>query len=201
MVFTFNIFGLNSAYDESLLKEFIFKLKIKDISKFTKTALLNDFQIENNYTTMEYNSLVNEEDESCKYYHNRICDMEFIKNKWISIDINRHYPIINNSNKEDIFIIDKTVLNNLLKNIKSIFQDKFSIENIFYSNVGYLIFKIILRAIKVGEIKENLIGINLKVLKDDIRNEAKKNLLIKDNFNFLELKINDYLVYYVSTDL
>lgn len=127
--------------------------------------------------------------------------MEFIKNRWLSLDLNKQQINYQVHNTNEYFIIDKTILNNLMKNIRSIFQDKFSIENIYYSNVGYLIFKIVLKAIKLGEIKENLIGIKLKISDKEICNEAKKNLLISDNFNFLELQINDILVYYISTDL
>jgi hypothetical protein len=66
------------------------------------------------------------------------------------------------------------------------------------------VFKIYLKAIKVGELKDKKeIGINIKIReKDDfIINEIKKNDLLFEKRNVFECRIDDILIFYFTHDL
>ena len=68
-----------------------------------------------------------------------------------------------------------------------------------YENVGIIIFKVFLKAVKVGEInnKKN-IGINIKIKgrNDMIKNEIRKNNLIFERREVVEIKVGDIILYY-----
>ena len=117
------------------------------------------------------------------YDKKRDCEVEHLKNSWCGI---------NQIENSDIVI----------QNIKNIFIDNFQVENIFFDDVGYYIFKIVLKAIKEGLTygKDNNIGILIKIFKEGeaIENEVKKNGLIFDEKNELSVNIGDYITFYIS---
>ena len=117
------------------------------------------------------------------YDKKRECEVEHLKNSWCGI---------NQIENSDIVI----------QNIKNIFIDNFQVENIFFDDVGYYIFKIVLKAIKEGLTygKDNNIGILIKIFKEGeaIENEVKKNGLIFDEKNELSVNIGDYITFYIS---
>ena len=83
------------------------------------------------------------------------------------------------------------------------FNKNFQILKILFYDVGYYIFKIYLKATVIGDVlNENYIGIKIKIknINDFISNECKKNNLIFDRKNEIEMHINDILVYYFSKD-
>ena len=92
-----------------------------------------------------------------------------------------------------------TVINTL----KELFGNTFDINEIYYEDNGYYLFKIILQAKKEGNcggINNNL-GINIKILNKNkhICNEIKKNGLIYDeNNNDLTVNIGDIITFYIS---
>ena len=93
------------------------------------------------------------------YDKNRNCEIENLKNSWSSI---------NQIENSDIVI----------QNIKNIFIDNFQVDKIFFDDVGYYIFKIILKAIKTGNSngKDNNIGILINIFDEgkNVENEVKK---------------------------
>ena len=88
--------------------------------------------------------------------------------------------------------------------IKDIFCEYFKLMKILFEDIGFLVFKIYLKAIKVGELKDKKeIGINIKIReKDDfIINEIKKNDLLFEKRNVFECRIDDILIFYFTHDL
>ena len=69
-------------------------------------------------------------------------------------------------------------------------------------HVGYYIFKIILKAIKTGNSngKDNNIGILINIFDEgkNVENEVKKNGLIFDEKNEININIGDYITFYIS---
>ena len=117
------------------------------------------------------------------YDKNRNCEIENLKNSWSSI---------NQIENSDIVI----------QNIKNIFIDNFQVDKIFFDDVGYYIFKIILKAIKTGNSngKDNNIGILINIFDEgkNVENEVKKNGLIFDEKNEININIGDYITFYIS---
>lgn len=116
------------------------------------------------------------------YLDPRICEMELMKNRWKDIT---YFP--NND-----LIFDKIV---------KIFNNCFNIEKIIYDDVGYVIFKIFLKAERAGLIPTtDELGITIRVKDENeiIKNEVKKNNLIYEKRNILELRKNDTLIFYLS---
>jgi hypothetical protein len=112
----------------------------------------------------------------------RICEMEILKNRWRDI---QYFP--NND-----LIIEK---------ISKIFDGCFKIEKIIYDDVGYIIFKVYLKAVTKGVInKSEELGITIKVKNSNeiIKNEVKKNNLVFEKRNVLEIRKNEILVFYLS---
>ena len=111
------------------------------------------------------------------------CEVEAIINTWIGIE-----QLENNSN--------------VISTLNQLFGNNFDIKEVYYEDVGYYFFKIILEAKKEGEcggINNNL-GINIKIYEKDkhICNEIKKNGLIYDEKNELSIHINDIIIFYIS---
>ena len=88
--------------------------------------------------------------------------------------------------------------------IKEIFCEYFKLMKILFEDIGFLVFKIYLKAIKVGELKDKKeIGINIKIREknDFIINEIKKNDLLFEKRNVFECRIDDILIFYFTHDL
>ena len=115
----------------------------------------------------------------------RYCEMELCKGKWNDISL------LENNN---VFIED----------IKKKLVDFFDIEKILFDNVGYYIFKIYLKGKKQGKIEnDSELGISIIILEknDDKSNEAKKNNLLFDRKNEIQLHIGDILVFYITRNV
>ena len=88
--------------------------------------------------------------------------------------------------------------------IKDIFGEYFKLIKILFEDIGFLVFKIYLKAYKVGELKNKKeIGINIKIKdkNDFVVNEIKKNDLLFENRNVFECRIDDILIFYFTHDL
>lgn len=113
----------------------------------------------------------------------RFCELEIVKSKWLNIQGNlTDYDLIMNK-------------------IITLFDPCFQIDNVWFDDIGYLIFKIHLTAIKKGILNSYIelgILIEVKGEKEPISNEVKKNFLIYDRKNELEVRIGDTLVFYLS---
>ena len=90
----------------------------------------------------------------------------------------------------------------ILSTINQLFGNNFEIKEIFYEDIGYYFFKIILEAKIVGECDgvNNNLGIKIKIVDKDMHicNEIKKNGLIYDENNELSVNINDTITFYIS---
>ena len=87
----------------------------------------------------------------------------------------------------------------ILKMIKTYFGTFFEIKQIYYDNIGIYIFKAQLKAIKSGFIKnKKSVGINIKIVekKNVIKNEIRKNNLLFEKRDVVEIRNGDEVVYY-----
>ena len=110
-------------------------------------------------------------------------EIEIIKSKWIKIY----------GNLTDYDLI--------LNKINVLFSPLFTVNDVWFDDIGYLVFKIHLTAIKSGILHSFMeLGIVIEVKnKDDlISNEVKKNLLLFDKKNELQLRVDDCLIFYLS---
>ena len=87
----------------------------------------------------------------------------------------------------------------IIKMMKTYFGNFFDIKKIFYDNIGIYIFKVELKAIKSGDIKNKKnVGINIKINEqnDIIKNEIRKNNLLFEKRDIVEIRIGDEITYY-----
>ncbi len=120
----------------------------------------------------------------------------------IKKEINSHKCEVENMVNEwnKIEILDKGEI--VQKNLNELFSDNFIIKEIYYDDVGYFFFKIILKAYKVGICsgKEGNLGIKIHILpiNSSITNEIKKNGLVFDENNELAINVGDMIIFYIS---
>jgi len=132
----------------------------------------------------------------------RICELEFVKNLWLDLDLVQGKVYNRNFNRLQ-FYLDK---------LKKKFEPYFKIKKVFYDDIGILIIKLVLIAEKEGilnsisdsnpNLKENLdLGINLIVKSEDhpVENEVKKNFLFYERSDIYEIRKNEELIFYFST--
>ena len=115
----------------------------------------------------------------------RYCEMELCKGKW-----------------NDIILLDDSDM--YIGELKNKFKKNFHIMNILFDNVGYLIFKFYLEGIIPGVIgPDDEIGMKIKVLdyNEKKSNEAKKNNLVFDRKNEIQMYIGDVFIFYISKNL
>ena len=87
----------------------------------------------------------------------------------------------------------------IIKMMKTYFGNFFDVKKIFYDNIGIYIFKVYLKAIKSGFIKNKKnVGINIKIIeKNDVKkNEIRKNNLLFEKRDVIEVKVGDEIIYY-----
>ena len=88
------------------------------------------------------------------------------------------------------------------RTVNSLFGNNFIIKDIYYDDVGYFFFKIILQAYKIGICsgKQDNLGIKIHILpiNSKITNEIKKNGLIFDENNELTINVGDIITFYIS---
>jgi hypothetical protein len=111
------------------------------------------------------------------------CEVEGLVNGWLGIEQLDNYKSV-------------------LKTLEDLFGNYFSINEIYFEDVGYYFFKVILQAKNKGECNgiNNNLGINIKIYPKDkaITNEIKKNGLIYDEKNELTVNIDDIITFYIS---
>ena len=110
-------------------------------------------------------------------------EIEYLHNGWNDINDLSYKEIVN-------------------KNINKLFNDFFDIKNIFFDDVGYYIFKIIMKAKKKGICQgiDNNIGISINIFDKEevLENEAKKNNLVFDENNEININIDDEVIFYIT---
>lgn len=133
----------------------------------------------------EYSNENSTKRELVDFNMSRYCELELLKGSWNDIELMEHSHIV----KEKLY---------------EIFQNSFIINKILFDDVGYYIFKIYLEAKQLGELRCDKAQIGIKIFiydkKDVVSNEVKKNNLIYDRKNELQMHIGDKLVFYLSKD-
>ena len=85
--------------------------------------------------------------------------------------------------------------------LENIFNSNFKILRVLYDDIGYLVFKVFLKAFKSGEI-DNKDEIGMKFIirqrNDIILNEIKKNDLLFEQRNDFELRVGDTIIFYLT---
>ena len=186
---SFYLDELNKAYIMHIMQYKINDFIEFTINIFTKKGLMNIRKLKflkiNIFPTpsfdfFEYDKENNFNREIIDYNDNRICEIEFCKGNWNDI------KLFEDKNVDDIKF--------------EFFNKLFRIEKILFDDVGYYMFKIYLIAIKTGEIFNDEIKIKLKVVSNNknCSNETKKNNLIFDRKNELQLHLGDILVFYIT---
>ena len=121
--------------------------------------------------------------ETIKEINTHRCEVENMIYQWNKIDL-----------------LDKGEI--VKKNLNDLFSENFIIKDIYYDDVGYFFFKIILKAYKVGICsgKEGNLGVKIHILpiNTNITNEIKKNGLIYDENNELAINVGDVIAFYIS---
>ena len=111
------------------------------------------------------------------------CEVEGLVNGWLGIEQLDNYKSV-------------------LKTLEDLFGNYFSINEIYFEDVGYYFFKVILQAKNKGECNgiNNNLGIKIKIYPKNktITNEIKKNGLIYDEKNELTVNIDDIITFYIS---
>ena len=186
---SFYLDELNKAYIMHIMQYKINDFIEFTINIFTKKGLMNIRKLKflkiNIFPTpsfdfFEYDKENNFNREIIDYNDNRICEIEFCKGNWNDI------KLFEDKNVDDIKF--------------EFFNKLFRIEKILFDDVGYYMFKIYLIAIKTGEIFNDEIKNKLKIINNNknCSNETKKNNLIFDRKNELQLHLGDILVFYIT---
>jgi len=180
---SFNLDMLQKTYIQPILP-----FKLNDIGEF----VFNIFSPEKNFINpLEINIKIKKNvlnykilKEKSSELNPRICEYEDICLHWKNLD-----------NFKDKEIIKET--------LEKIFKPNFKIIKVLYDDIGYLIFKIFLKAEILGHIKNKLeLGIEflIKESNEIINNEIKKNDLLFENKNSFELRKNDLIVFYFTSN-
>lgn len=114
----------------------------------------------------------------------RICEYENICNHWKNLS----------------YLKDKNII---YDEIEKMFKPNFEIIRVLFDDIGYLVFKVFLKAIKTGVIdNKEEIGIKfiIKEKKDVIENEVKKNDLLFEHSNTFELRVGDRIIFYLTNN-
>ena len=96
------------------------------------------------------------------------------------------------------------ILNIYIGDLIAKFKQNFNILNILFDNVGYYIFKFFLEGMTPGIIgPDDEIGmkITVKNSNEEKSNETKKNNLVFDRKNEIQMYVGDILVFYISKNV
>lgn len=158
---------------------------IIDFKRF-KWLNLKAVKHQKNSTSFDYVELNELQHKKAKEIGNydltRFCELEAMKNSWKDIQKLPNYMTV-------------------LSSMKRMFEPMFSIQRILWDDVGYMLFKIYLKGKQPGLIhspKELGIDLEIKDKGDKVCNEIKKNGLLYDRKNYLQIRVEDTLVFYIS---
>lgn len=127
-------------------------------------------------------------------YLNRYCELELLQSGW------KHISKLAEHLKTSSKKYDSKITEIIVNKTKSRFSPFFDIKRILFNDIGFLIFKIILEAEETGVMHPDIIGLKIEVKPKNhiVVNEVKKNSLLYENCDKLEMKLGDTLVYYIS---
>ena len=115
----------------------------------------------------------------------RYSEMELCKGKW-----------------NDIILLENS--DNYIEQLINKFKINFNILKILFDNVGYLIFQFYLEGKKPGVLNaDDEIGIKITVLSqhEEKSNETKKNNLVFDRKNEIQMHLGDIFIFYISKNV
>ena len=171
----------NLAYVQSILPFLVNDKGIINLELFTSNngfivpesikIIIKSYNLKN-YLKMLYEREIN---------NPRISEYEELCVHWKNINLYQYHDIISQM-------------------CKIFFDPFFEIKKIYYEYVGVFIFKIYLKAVKVGEINKKKIGIKIKIKNrnETIENEIRKNNLLFERRDTYELRVGDEMIYYFS---
>ena len=86
--------------------------------------------------------------------------------------------------------------------VNRIFNPYFTLKESLFDDIGYFAFKFILLAVKPGIINswQQELGTEIRVKdkNDYTTNEIRKNNLLYERTNYLEVRIDDFLIFYIT---
>jgi hypothetical protein len=85
--------------------------------------------------------------------------------------------------------------------IAKLFSPFFKLKKTFFDDVGHYVFKFILIAVNVGilcQTKEIGFDIQIREKNNYVTNEVKKNNLLYEKINTLQLHVDDTLIFYMT---
>lgn len=112
----------------------------------------------------------------------KYCELEIMKNKWKPLEKLTNYK-------------------NVFNSMRKMFEPAFVIERILWDDVGYMLFKIYLKGKNPGcntSPKELGILLEVKDKNELVSNEIKKNCILFDRKNTLQVHIDDQVIFYIS---
>lgn len=169
--------------------KFVLKIKtLKNVDKFYDYTISNKQEV--NLSHYKHST-------SPRKPNIRMSELETIKTVWADINnFNFSFTGTKENPKDQKFNIKETIN----KKVEDVFHPFFKLTKILVCDMGYFIFKIILQAVEIGTISRDKLGIKIIIKQQNqrIQNEVKKNALLYENSNSLELRVNDYLICYIS---
>ena len=169
--FTINILNKKNFIN---LKTTQFKIKLQK-TEINIPQILSEIPKINTKCKIDYSEF--------NLYQGRIHEFEYIKMKW-----------------REIHHLENSQI--LLKKISEFFLPFFEIKKAFYDDVGFFIFKIELIVNQIGFFTKKELGLNffIKEFDDYITNEIKRNNLLYEKDEVIELRKNDRLFFYFSKE-
>lgn len=195
ILFKFNTDDLNKAYTQDILPFRQTDLIELNINLLTDKGMLKRLKWSQlkivKCPQLDYLNLSQEVDYTkiCKnrevfdYNLSYFSEIEILKSKWIRIKGN---------------LVDYDLI---LNKINFLFNPLFEVNEVWFDDIGYLVFKIYLTAMRKGVLHSSSelgIAIEVKDEKELISNEVKKNFLLFDYKNEIQVRVKDHLVFYLS---
>lgn len=149
----------------------------------TEIDNVNNFEVDSKPKVNQNYQIYKDKKEVLDFDLTRYCEIEILKSNWITLK--------GNLTDHDL----------ILNKISALFEPSFQINNVWFDDIGYLVFKIHMTAVKKGQLHSFLeigILIEIKGNNETISNEVKKNCLVFDRKNELQIRIGDVLIFYLS---
>ena len=190
----FNEDELNKAYFMNVMQ-----YAINDYAEFTVNIFTDKGLMDIRKLVWDKITVFKTPDEDFLNYSNE----NILKREIVDFDVSRYSEMELCKGKwNDIILLENS--ESIIGELKNKFQKNFNILKILFDNVGYYIFKFYLEGSKPGFIyKDDEIGLDITVLPQPIdkSNETKKNNLVFDRKNEIQLHLGDVLIFYISKNV
>jgi hypothetical protein len=190
----FNEDELNKAYFMNVMQ-----YAINDYAEFTVNIFTDKGLMDIRKLVWDKITVFKTPDEDFLNYSNE----NILKREIVDFDVSRYSEMELCKGKwNDIILLENS--ESIIGELKNKFQKNFNILKILFDNVGYYIFKFYLEGSKPGFIyKDDEIGLDITVLPQPIdkSNETKKDNLVFDRKNEIQLHLGDVLIFYISKNV